>query len=214
MSRDILIGIIVPLSILLPIGIFMFKYRYADRSMKIIFFYLVVAGLINLLAILLVKMKMRNLPLLHLYTVIETVFFLAYFQSIFEDKKIRKYLTAAMLIFPILCVLNFLFIQDIFTFNTHTRPLEAILITFVCLLYLYKSGFVEDLMKRPLSWINVGIIVYFPVASIIFLLSNYFVFKAYNKDLTTLVWNIHSLLVLAMYLFFAKGFSLIKKDDR
>lgn len=214
MLRNILIGIIVPLSILLPIGIFMFKYRYADRPMKIIFFYLIVAGLINAIGVSLAEMGIRNLPLLHLYTVIETVFFLAYFQSIFEDKKIRKYLTVAMVIFPILCVLNFLFIQDIFTFNTHTRPLEAILITFVCLLYLYKTGFVEDLMKRPLSWINVGVIVYFPVASIIFLLSNYFVFKAYNKDLNTLVWNIHSLLVLAMYLFFAKGFSLIKKDDR
>ncbi|WP_113634643.1 hypothetical protein [Nubsella zeaxanthinifaciens] len=214
MLKNILIGIVVPLSILLPIGVFIFKYKYADRAMKTIFYYLIAAGITNLTAILLIEMGMRNLPLLHVYTVVETLFFLSYFKSIFNSQKISRYLNLLMVVFPIICIINFLFLQDIFSFNTYTRPLEALIITAICLFYLYRSGFVEDLMKKPVSWVNIGIMAYFPAASIIFLMSNYFVFKSYNKELNTLVWNIHSLLVLIMYLAFTKAFTLIPKTKK
>ncbi|WAC40923.1 hypothetical protein [Pedobacter sp. SL55] len=55
---------------------FLYKRKYADRSTTIIFYYLIAAGLINVTAIALARNGIRNLPLLHLYTVVETVFFL------------------------------------------------------------------------------------------------------------------------------------------
>lgn len=211
MTRDILTAVVVPLSILVPIITFLPKYKYAGKETKTIFYYLIFAGLVNATAIYLSSRNIRNLPLLHVYTIGETIFFLSYFLLIFENKTIRKILYGAVILLPIAFILNFLFFQSIYEFNTYTRPVEAILITSICLMFLYNSGFVEDFLKQPKSWINIGILIYFPTATIIFILSNYFVFVSSNRTLNDIIWDVHSLLVFAMYLAFARGFSLINK---
>lgn len=205
-------GIIAPLCILLPICMFIYKRKHADRSTKIMFYYLVAAGLINATAIILARNGIRNLPLLHLYTVVETVFFLSYFRTIFESRKIKSALIVVMIAFAVCCIINLTFIQSIFTFNTHTRPLEALIITGTCLLYFYKSGFSENWLNVPVNWINMGVLMYFPAASIIFILSNYFTFIKLNREMTSIVWNMHAFMVLGMYLLFTKAFSLLKKS--
>ncbi|WP_113663295.1 hypothetical protein [Pedobacter nanyangensis] len=211
--KDILTAVLVPLSILIPIGIFLFKYKIAGKESKTLFYYLIFAGLVNAAGIYLSNRGIRNLPLLHLYTIGETIFLLTYFLLIFENRAIRKVLFCAIILLPVAFILNFLFFQSIYEFNTYARPVEAILITAVCLIFLYNSGFVEDFLKQPKSWINIGILIYFPTATIIFILSNYFVFVSSNRTLNNIIWDIHSILVLGMYLAFAKGFSLIKKED-
>lgn len=203
---------IVPLSILIPILIGLFNYKNLQISGKFIFFYLVASGLINLAAIVLVAFRMTNLPLLHLYTIVEAVLILSYFRTIFTNNLIKKSLQYIIIIFPLLCIINFTFIQSIFTFNTYTRPLEAILITFFCLLYLYKSGFTENWINKQTSWFNMGILLYFPVVCMIFILSNYMVFVSKNKELNLLIWQFHAVMSMVMYLAFAKAFSLTKTD--
>lgn len=212
MPKNLLMGYIVPLSILLPIIVFVFKYPKASNSLKYLFYFLLCSGLINLVALLMIRMGMSNLPLLHLYTVVEAVFFLLYFRSIFTQTSIKRWLSSLAVIFPVLCILNAIFIQNIFTFNTYTRPLEAIIITFTCLLYFYKSGFNENWLGSSINWVNMGILIYFPAATIIFILSNHFTFVKLNREMVRTVWNIHAVLVLAMYLFWAKGFSLIRRN--
>ena len=203
---------IVPLSILLPILFGLLNYKASDNGQKLLLFYLLASGLINLGAMILIFYRMKNLPLLHLYTIVEAVLILCYLRTLFKEHIIKNVLLYTIVLFTLLCIINFTFIQSIFTFNTYTRPLEAILITFFCLLYLYKSGFTENWLDKPISWFNIGILIYFPAACIIFILSNYLVFKTMNKEMTTMVWNLHATLVLFMYLLWTKGFSLIKKD--
>jgi hypothetical protein len=204
------VSYVVPLSILIPIYICLFNFNKAAIAPKLLFYYLVLSGLINLAAIILVRFRMQNLPLLHLYTMVEAVFILSYFRTIFVDPLIKKVLLIITVLFPILCILNFTFLQSIYAFNTHTRPLEAILITFFCMLYLYKSGFTENWLNKPINWFNIGILVYFPAACLIFIVSNYIVFKSMNRHMNMYIWNIHATLSMLMYLIWAKGFSLLK----
>ncbi len=205
------ISVIVPLSILLPIIIGLIKYKSANKSARLLLYYLIISALINLSALILIQYRMRNLPLLHLYTIVETTFILSYFRTIFVSPLIKKALLILTVLFPIICIVNFGFFQSIFTFNTYTRPLEAILITFFCMLYLYKSGFTENWLNKPINWFNIGILIYFPVACTIFILSNYLT-SSMNKTMNTMVWNLHGTLVLMMYVIWSRGFSLIKKD--
>lgn len=210
MPKNLIMGYIVPLSILLPIGIFILNYKRAPKSLKYLFYFLVCSGVINLAALTVIRWRMSNLPLLHLYTVVEAVFFLLYFRSIFRQTAIRNILFGLVIIFPVICVINALFIQNIFTFNTYTRPLEAIIITLTCFLYLYKSGFNENWLGSSINWVNMGILIYFPAATIIFILSNHFTFVKLNREMVRSVWNLHAVLVFVMYLFWAKGFSLMR----
>lgn len=206
-------SIIVPASILIPLFAFIINRKFANRESLLLFYFLIISGLINIAAIVIIRRyHISNLPLLHLYTIIEAVFLLSYLKSIFKEPEIKKLILVLITLFPILCILNFAFLQSIYTFNTHTRPLEAILITFFCLLYLYKSGFTENWLNKSTSWFNMGILIYFPAACIIFILSNYLITNTANKAMNTMVWNIHAVLVLLMYVFWARGFYLMKKD--
>lgn len=206
---------IVPLSILIPISIGLYKYKSSDSAAKSILFYLLLSGLINLVAIVMVlKFKMRNLPLLHVYTIVEATLILNYFRIIFIEKETKRIIAFLIIVFPLLCIVNFTFIQDIFTFNTHTRPLEALLLTFLCLLYFYRSNFIEDWINKPNSWFSIGIMIYFPIAFIIFASSNYLILVSKNKELNDVVWKVNATLSLVMYLAFARGFSLIKREGR
>lgn len=204
------VTLVVPLSILLPILLAFLNYDKLQSASRLLFSYLIVSGLINLIAIILVRFKMTNLPLLHIYTIVEAVLILSYFRVIFADPFIKKVLSVIIILFPIICVLNFTFLQSIKTFNTYTRPLEAIIITFFCLLYFYKSGFTENWIHKPINWFNMGILIYFPVACIIFILSNYLVFVRMNKPMNSMIWNLHAVFVMFLYLIWAKGFSLLK----
>lgn len=203
---------IVPLSILAPILFGLLNFKAAKAGARLLFYYLMASGLINLAAIILITYRMKNLPLLHLYTIVEAVLILNYFRTLFIEPLIKKTLLYISILFPLLCIINFTFIQSIFTFNTYTRPLEAILITFFCLLYLYKSGFTENWINKPTSWFNIGILLYFPVVCIIFILSNYMVFVTKNKGMNLIVWEFHAAMSMVMYLIWARGFSLIKKN--
>lgn len=213
MPRNLFIGYIVPLSILLPIGTFIFNYKKASKAHKYLFYFLICSGLINLAALAVIRKGMSNLPLLHLYTTVEGVFFLLYFKSIFKQTSVKRWLTGLAIVFPVICILNAIFLQSIFTFNTYTRPLEAIIITLACFLYFYKSGFNENWLGASVNWINMGVLIYFPAATIIFILSNHFTFINPDRELVRLVWKLHAVLVLIMYLFWARGFSLMKKND-
>jgi hypothetical protein len=208
--KALFVSYIVPFSILVPILICLFNFNKTDRASKLLFYYLILSGLINLAGVILASFNKPNLPLLHLYTIVEAVFILSYFRTIFLDPLIKKALLIITVLFPILCILNFSFLQSIYAFNTHTRPLEAILITFFCMLYLYKSGFSENWLNKPVNWFNIGILVYFPVACLIFITSNYIVFKTMNRHMNMYIWNIHAALSMLMYLIWAKGFSLLK----
>jgi len=206
------VSIIVPLSILIPIAVALFHYKAAKTGPRLLLFYLIASGLINLCALILIRYKMRNLPLLHLYTIVEAVFLFAYFRSIFLQPGIKRILNILIVIFPILCILNFSFFQSIYSFNTYTRPLEAILVTFFCLLYFYKGHLNENWFNQPVNWFNMGILIYFPVAFVIFVISNYLIHVSMNKAMNSIVWNVHATLVLLMYLLWTKGFSLIRHD--
>jgi len=201
--------VIVPLSILIPIIFALFNFKRAQLNSRLILSYLIASGLINLVA--LTVMRRNNLPLLHLYTIVEAILILSYLRNLFVEPVVKRVLLYIIIIFPIVCILNFLFLQNM-RYNTYTRPLEAIMITFFCLLYLYKSGFTENWINKPTSWFNMGILLYFPVVCIIFILSNYMAFVIKNKAMNHLVWYFHATMVLVMYLIWARGFYLLKKD--
>jgi len=204
-------ALIVPGSILIPIILFITRYKNAKPEAKVLFYFLITSSLINISAIIISRFHKTNLPLLHLFTIVEAIFLLLYFRLILKGHLIKKIIFYLIVIFPILCILNFSFLQSIYSFNTYTRPLEAILITFLCLMYLYKSDLTAHWLQQPNNWFNLGILIYFPVAFVIFVSSNYFT-SGTNSAMKTMVWNLHAALVLLMYLAWAKGFSLIKKD--
>jgi hypothetical protein len=209
-------GYIVPAFVFMPIGAALRRYSCIDRPLKIIFCYLLLDGTTNVIAVTLAHFNMHNLPLLHIFTILEFLLLSWFFLEIFHEQRIRRIIVYMMVIFPLLCVINFTFFQSINRFNTNTRPLEALILMAYSLLFSVRANEKGDKKWSgdPISLVNTGILLYFSGALFIFSFSNITSGHPIASRLNILnlvIWDIHATLVLAMYLLFTLGMLKCKR---
>ncbi|RAJ04237.1 hypothetical protein LX64_03117 [Chitinophaga skermanii] len=199
------LGYIVPASTLLPIGYGFFHYKQLTPGLRAVLTYLCVAFTVNCIAI--IFSHSNNLPLLHIYTIIEFVLLARCYLFIFTGSTARRVLIGMAIAFPVFAVLNFLFIQNIYTYNTYTRPIEAIVFIICSMLYFFRND--TETQRRwinvPNNWINAGILLYFSGAIGQFAFSN-IVGAVAPLEIALLIWILHATLVLMMYISFTISF--------
>ncbi|KAA2238991.1 hypothetical protein F0L74_22520 [Chitinophaga agrisoli] len=201
------LGVVVPAATLIPITMGIFKFRALTPRLRALWLYLCMAAVIN--AIASIYSHHNNLPLLHVYTMLELIFLVRYYLLLFTHKRILFFLKAVLILFPLYCVINFLFIQDIYSFNSYTRPVEAIILIACSLLYFMASSREDDEERWtavPDNWVNAGILLYFSGALGQFAFSNV-VEATTAKPVILLIWVLHATLVLIMYILFTISFS-------
>lgn len=196
-------SIIVPASTLLPIIAGLIWYKKLSRPLHTLVAYLIIALLINIGGIVMAQYNKNNLPLLHFYTMYELLAVMLYYRHAFHSKAADKWTTIIMIVYPILCVINFTFIQSIYQFNTYTRPLEAIIIIVFSGVYLSSQNNFEkkDLIHNSGRWVASGFLLYFCGSLFQFIFSNLISHHA-SKPVKMLIWNLHDTFVLIMYICF------------
>jgi hypothetical protein len=210
---------IAPATILFPIIAFLTNRRFATSALKVLFGYLVMAAVINTIAIILAMNDHRNLWLLHLYTILETGILLFFFIQLTPGRKAKGFFWTLLVAFPMACIINWLFFQNASNFNTYTRSIESVLIICAASYYWLSSG-KENLntawTDNPLNWIISGLLLYFAGALFLFLFSNYLEMVRQTKPddpVYYIIWLIHGCFVVIMYILFGIGF-LKSKHDR
>ncbi len=201
----------IPLSVLAPILIGTFYYRRFFTGMRIVLYYLAIAFAFNLFAALLSRQHINNMPLLHLYTVVEFACCALFFRNALEGTRISKFIPFLIGAFTLLSILNTCFLQDIFSFNSYSRSLEAVLLILLCLFFFYKLlGAKVDAARRsvPYLWAGMGFFFYFSGSLFLFLFPE---FEHAEFSIYQLAWLIHALLVLLMYTFFSIAFYLTRR---
>lgn len=202
-------GVLVPLSIILPVFIAIIRYNKLPAEGRILFYYLIMAGLINTVATMMARNGIRNLPLSHLLTMLEFVMLTDYFLIVLKEKKAMRILQVC---FITACILNTIFLQNIWQFNTYTRSLEALIIMLLSV-NLFAKMFTDiegpKLARRSDFWFNTGMFLYFSGSFMLFIFSN-FLLQASKKD-WNIIWNIHATFLLFMYILFTIGFIKCKK---
>ena len=205
-------SVVAPAFIAIPIGVALAKYKVAPREVKILFYFLLVTVVIYLVSTLLALNKISNTAVIHADTVIEALFLLTFFYTIFPHPAARKYILFLVAGFTVFCCINFIFIQGPGHYNSYSRPVEAIIFIALSMFYFWNSGNeapAGNWTDAPLNWVVSGVLLYFSSAFFLFIFSNLVVSK-YNLSINELVWNIHATLVVIMYLLFAIGFSKYK----
>ena len=205
-------GVIVPVSVIIPIVFAIAKYRYVNAPLVTIFLYLLFAGVINASAAILAFRHINNLPLLHVYTIFEFLFLGVFFYQVSQRQKIKKLIRGSMLLFPVFCLINFAFIQDLHVFNSYTRPIGALLLISFSLVYFYVQTVDNHDLRwhsQPKTWIVIGVLIYFSSSLVQFSFSNV-VSTHVSANTKLFIWAIHATLVLIMYLLFAVGFAKCK----
>jgi len=203
---DLYEGYIVPASTLLPIGAGIADYKKSGKAMNRLFYYLCIALLINIAGIIMAHHSINNLPLLHFYTLFELEAVMWYYLAAFPGWAGARWIKAIMIAYPILCIINFTFLQSIYSFNTYTRPLEAIIIIGFSGWYLSAQGDTDiGRLHNAGRWVAFGFLLYFCSSLFMFIFANV-VTSAAPGQLTRYLWDIHDTFVLIMYIFFFIAF--------
>ena len=213
MSSKIFMSVFVPWSIILPILIGLIQLKKMPYTGKIIWYYLLVAAVVNFAATYIGRsLHKNNLPLIHIYTLVEMVFFIWFYKHLFKAPKQNKLYIILPIAFAALCSINALFFQSIFTYSSYTRSLEAIICILFALKYfahLATNSKSEKIILLPTFYFNAGIFLYFSAAFMLFVFSN-FIFKLAQSSYY-IIWVMHGGFLICMYLFFTAGFIVCKK---
>ncbi len=205
-------GLIVPLAVLLPIIVALVYRRWWDKPAKIIFVYSILNALVSLAVRLTAMRQINNLPLFHLFTVVEFITISYYYKEVLEIKDGSKKLLALQISFLVLCVVNAIFFQKINTFNSYTLSLNSLLLMLFAVNHFAKlltENTDKKLTDRPSFWVNTGLFLYFSGSFIYYIFSNYLLYV--SKKSFYIIINLHAGFVLIMYILLAISFIRWKK---
>lgn len=208
MLNELLIKLLdyVQYILILSLTIGIIRYKYLKKETRVVFYYILLGIFFECLTRYLGYLKFRNiLPLLHLYTVLEFSLIWLFFYQFFNSFYSKKGMVVLLCTFVLLAILNAIFLQNIFSFNTNVRSMESILVIALSLLAFYKiinELDTRDPTQQPVFWIGAGFLVYFAGNLVVFSLSNYF---SKNNHLLSVSYGIHAILMVILHCFFSVG---------
>ncbi|EDM38763.1 hypothetical protein PBAL39_21860 [Pedobacter sp. BAL39] len=198
--------------VLVPLFVSIFKFRSYTTALRIITLHLVLISFIGGYSAYLWALKKNNLPVLHIYTMVEFTTIMLFYAEVFKDKIKRKWTVAIIGGFISFCLINAEYIQNWFVFNTYPRALQSFVIICACLYYYYQithQTLYIQIEKSPIFWINTGFFIYFSGSFLLFMLSNYIL--RMNSAFNMNVWMFHAFLSILMYTLIAVGLWQTKK---
>ena len=209
---DIYQGMIVPNAVIAPLLIALYQYKRLSVALRLFTIYLLLSGLGNVVSVSLANQNINNLPPLHLYTLVEFLVISGYYKLVLGNVAVSRRINFIMIAFTIFCIVNAIFIQSIYSYNTYPRSAGAIVIIIYTLIYFKNaldnvSASAND--KKGIPYINGGFLLYFGSSFFLFITAN--MFRPYYY-LNTVIWDIHATLVLIMYALFTVGLAYAKRD--
>lgn len=190
-----------------PIVVAIYRRKYMKKELKVMCYYLAFVLLFQLIAIVVSAVfKTNNLPFLHFYTVVEFGIISWFYKEYLGSFLNPKIIYGNFVLFTTLAILNVIFVQSIFEYNSYPRGLECLFVVFYAITAYYKiikSLEIISIEKSPLFWINAGFLFYFAGSLFLFVLGNLILTQ--DIQLSMLSWAIHACLVALMYVFIGIG---------
>ncbi len=208
---QLFVQFITPLSVLLPILMGLYYYRSFPEGLRIIVYYLILSFIFNATAVILSRSHLNNMPLLHVFTVVEFACCILFFKHALADTGFPKFAYILIGAFTVLSILNSCFLQPINSFNSYSRSLEAFLLIILSLVFLYKSlGAKIEIAEKSFAflWICLGFFFYFSGSLFLFLFPE---FSHAEPWVYYLGWIVHASLVFLMYIIISIAFYLSPK---
>lgn len=198
---------LVPNLIVAAYALFVFKKLPVE--LKTFVWFILLSAIIELVSRIFWLNSKNNMPLLHIYVAGGFFCLALFYQEVlkgFIDKNIIRGTIMAFLLFTIL---NSLFIQNIYTFNSYALTVESILIVIFSLsTYMLM---LNDIVKnerisiiKSLNWINSGLFIYYASSLLIFYFGDHFN-RTFPRNFILQTWVLHSFFSVVMYCCFFVG---------
>lgn len=196
-------GVVVPLSIIIPIIPAVVRYNELSSKLKIISWYLFAGAVTSIVNNVLAYCHLNNMLISHIYTLVEFILLILFYKKIPGEKNKKAY-NLLITFFSVLVVMNAAFLESIFTYNSYTKSIEAIVVMFLSVRYfkqnLDKAGTTAVKGDNYIIYINSGLLVYFAGSFLLFIIQN---LTVSSLSFGLVMWTIHATFLLVLYILIA-----------
>ena len=126
--------------------------------------FLLTTIVIEFLGTYLASIRKSNLTLYNFFSVFEFCFYLFVISLIISNKKMKKVMFIAMIVYALIAISNIIFIQKLKAFHTVTYAFGCLVIVAACVYYffeLFKMPGVVKLKNNPAFWICSGLLFFY-----------------------------------------------------
>lgn len=189
----ILLAYLSLVSVAIPILLYLWRGRvsYKNKMMKILFLYLVVAAVSDLICFVLGKTGYSNIKVLNIFFLLQ-FYLLSYLYAIYLKKS--SLVIAGVIVFTVFSIVNTLFIQPFDEIQSLSDGLQSvlfILFSIACHLHLLKNPSEDENFDAMVFWINMALMFYFSMNLYLFVSSNY-IFSEESSDIGLIAWTFHN----------------------
>jgi len=157
----------------LPVIAFIYNYGWLDKVSRLIGAFLIVAFVFDVALELLPLMGVsNNSPVVHMFVIINIIFFgIIYYEAFF----IGKIKTLTIILSSLALVIALYFTKNILRFPSEGNTASSIIFIALSLIYFYqllsRQEFVH-IEKQGLFWFNAGVLFYSSINIFLFMLFN------------------------------------------
>lgn len=133
------------------------------KYLKTFPFFLFITIIVEITSLLFIKNKVNVTLLFIIFTTFEFVFYLFIISCCIYNVKVRKLIWWLMAIYPVLVLINRIFIQ-VNSFHTITYSIGCLLVVAACIYYffeLFQYTHSVSLVKEPAFWICSGLLFFY-----------------------------------------------------
>lgn len=202
-------------SVLVPLVFYLIKIRYASRQVHIIGALLIVSGLSDLIGFILFNRQESTAVLFNTYY---ALLFLLLSWFYYEALSVKTLRTMVWIGFAVYCVsfaLVSVYVQSFYEYQSLMWLITAVFMIIYSIAYFFlslSSIVNSDHLGYSLTWINVGIMIYFCLNLFLFVMGNY-VLTQLEPEISALIWSSHNVNNIIKNILFALGISVLAKKS-
>lgn len=205
MSREAfeLISLISSLYVLIPLSVLVYRFGTLSTLQRKLGWLLLTIFLVELISNALWYQQVNNLPLYHVYSLIEFWLIINIYRLILPALLNHFRVIIVGSIFTLLAVVNALFFQSPFEFNSNVTTISSIVFIFLSLGVFYslmRENKLPSLTSLPSFWIGAGQLLYFSSNLLLFFISSRMEFSEIENYL---LWGTHAVVNCILLTFYA-----------
>jgi hypothetical protein len=168
MTKELLFDYFSSASGLFPVIAFLYNYKHLDKTFKIIAAFFIVAVLFDV--ILRLWGKGNNYPVIHVFVIINIVFFGVIYYKAFFIKEVKR---LALILSVIAFLIAVYFTKNLYDYPSEGNTASSIVFIILALVYFYQLLNRQEFVlieKQGLFWFNAGVLFYFSINIFLFML--------------------------------------------
>ncbi len=197
---------IATFTLIVSIGFYILNRKKLPDYFRYLAGFLGMHLILDFIAHFLSRAAIPNLPLLHLYTMLEFVLLGLFYRNLLRAPEwLHQYFLWFFYGGVAIIIGNTLFLQSPFEFNSYAKTFSNVSIIILALLYFYNAvlGLINPFYRSGLNFINAGIFIFYMGTLLIFLFSDFL--RRNDQDILFEIWNVNLILSILLQVLLLLG---------